>query len=328
MPDTSDNLDEWKETRSVLARFDENLHDVRKYGFTFLAALFTIDSLQTLLSDTISDPVRLGMILITITFIVTLWILDLDYQKYQQAAAIRAKILETMLNFELSETISYKYKREKMFHWILYLYLAFVFIAVIIGFIIISAAAYILLMIGFALVGAAAILYLSSHLTINLFHADDQYDGTFRQEYVQRYNTLPKEDWILDKVSCKKGDLVKITFTNLNDDGFIEFDENTCPFEVWPEGEKGIDKPTFQAPMANIDVPQSGNYSWLWDTTCCTPNKVYRIWPRGWSEPLKRSVAVYANKPDQSGNGHAKEESLHLPVSEETGTEISPAPGS
>ena len=35
-PTYGNAIDEWKETRAVMARFDENLHDLRKYGFSFV----------------------------------------------------------------------------------------------------------------------------------------------------------------------------------------------------------------------------------------------------------------------------------------------------
>ncbi len=64
-------LDEWKESRAILAIFDENLHDIRKYGFTFLAGLLTIDILQKLVTNPNSN-VGIGLISITIVLILTL----------------------------------------------------------------------------------------------------------------------------------------------------------------------------------------------------------------------------------------------------------------
>jgi hypothetical protein len=46
-----------------------------------------------------------------------------------------------------------------------------------------------------------------------------------------------------------------------------------------------------------VSIPSYGNHSWLWDTKKTEPDKIYRVWPRKWGVPMKRSIVVYRRKP-------------------------------
>jgi hypothetical protein len=270
-------LEEWKETRGILSRFDGNLHDLRKYGFTFLAALFTIDALQKLVSNNITDYVRLGLIGITIAFIITLRFLDHNYQQFQNAASIRARILERMLNIEVTETISERYKKEKIYNWNLGVYIGFVIIALLIGFIILPLGIYWLGPFVFACIGIGFLLFIkySKDLNVNLHH----------------HGTELKEDWIIDKVSCKQGEKVRITITNLDEKNELIILSGKPVCDIRDE-ENTVSYP--QLSENGISIPPDGNYSWLWDTGNVTPDTIYRIFPRGWGgEPMRRSIVVY-----------------------------------
>jgi len=270
-------LEEWKEARGILSRFDENLHDLRKYGFTFLAALFTIDALQKLVSKDITDNIRLGLIAITIAFIVTLRLLDHDYQQFQSAASIRARILERMLNIEVTETISEKYKRDKLYNWNLGVYIGFVIIALFIGLMILPYGMYWLVASGFAFVGIVLIFIIkySKNLKVNLHH----------------HGTELKEDWTIDRVSCKQGEKVRITITNLDEKNELIIPSGKIVCDIRNE-ENTVSHPQLSA--NGISIPPGGNYSWLWDTSNVAPDTIYRIVPRDWGDPIRRSIVVYA----------------------------------
>ena len=268
-PSYGNSLDEWKEARAVLARFDENLHDLRKYGFIFLAALLAADSVQALLK--LEENTRFALILITIAFIVTLRLLDHNYQRFQNAASIRARILETILNIELTETISERYKRNRLYWYIFSVYVGFVLIAGGLGAAILSAGYWFWLIVATG-IGIGLILAFSLTLTVTLQHRKD----------------LPEEDWIFDRVSCKQGEKVRITITSLGEKN-VNFKRGHVVCEIKDEEGNLID--TVEA-KSEVSIPSYGNHSWLWDTKKTEPDKIYRVWPRGWGAPMKRSILV------------------------------------
>ncbi len=308
MPSSQNALDEWKEARAILSRFDGNLHELRKYGFTILAALMTLDALQKL-SD-IDVIVKIGLIGLTMAVLVTLRLLEEDYKKFQQAAALRAKILETtVLNIELTEMISVKYQKEKINSLITDLYLAFAFITLLIGMIIIPFGVYWGALFIVAGVGFYLVFKIPDYLPL-VFERSDLYKkpeavaasgGTNPQPCKE---VLPKEDWTIDKMSCVSGDKVKITFTNLDDAATtvnqnIVLDErykeeHPYAFFIRKEEDGTAGKPVyFEKKNTTINVPSFGNCSWIWDTKGVQENTIYRVWPRGWTVPLKRSIVVY-----------------------------------
>jgi hypothetical protein len=263
-------LDEWKEARGVLARFDGNLNDLRKYGFTFLAALLAADSVQALLK--IEENTRFALIVITIAFIVSLRLLDHNYQQFEYATSIRARILETILNIELTETISERYRRDRLNWYVLSVYVAFVIMAGGLGVSILSAGYQVWVIVAVA-VGIGLISTLSLTLKVNLLtHGMD----------------LPEEDWIIDRVSCEQGEKVRITVTSLGENS-VNFKSGHVVFEI--RGEEGDLVDTVEA-NSDVSIPSYGNHSWLWDTKKTEPDKIYRVWPRGWTVPMKRSILV------------------------------------
>ncbi len=324
MSDLSDTiLEEWKETRSVLGRFDGYLDELRKYGFSFLAGLFTVDAIgKYLLMEPKYNYVKFGLIVITITFIVTLRLLDQNYMQFQNAASIRARILERLLNIEITGTISNRYNRVKLHYWILGLYFVFVGIAALIGCIILPQEYWPLVIIA-AIIGGLVILLLK-YLAVDLLHPVNHYIQDFSKDYQQKLKKrigskenfdgelppLPKEDWIIDRITCKIGENVRIIVTNLDNEYpiFIEGGSGQPVFIILEEG-KDRDTPIADAVCVEtvkdegILIPKNGNYSWLWKTGewrdgCkeCKPNTVYRIWPRGWDAPLHRSIII--NQPE------------------------------
>ena len=274
-PSSGNALEEWKEARGVLARFDGNLNDLRKYGFIFLAALLAADSVQALLK--LEENTRFALIVITIAFIVTLRLLDHNYQQFQNAASIRARILETILNIELTETISDRYKRNRLDGYILSVYVGFVLMAGGLGAAILSAGYWFWLIVATVL-GIGLISAFSLTLTVNLLtHGKD----------------LPEEDWIIDRVSCEQGEKVRITITSLGEKN-VNFKSRHVVCEIKDEEGNLVD--TVEA-KSEVSIPSYGNHSWLWDTNKTEPDKIYRVWPRGWGAPMKRSILVYGRKP-------------------------------
>src|SRR5665647_912401 len=133
-------LDEWKEARSTISRFDENLDGLRKYGYTVVAGLLAVDTIQSYIK--FENPTKSGLIVITIAFIVSLHMLDVYYQRIIEAASIRAKIIEsTVLNIELDNLISDIFELGKLSNYIRYIYTGFIVVAVLIGVVVVITAA-------------------------------------------------------------------------------------------------------------------------------------------------------------------------------------------
>jgi hypothetical protein len=284
---SNDNhLEEWKEARGIIGRFDEYIHDIRKYGFTFLAGLIAADALQKLVQDT---KIAFGLLTLTIVFIVALRLFEEIYSKYLRAASIRAKILETtFLDLEVTEFISYKYKREKVSPLILYLYLTIILLVIIIGIIVLPISFYLGLFIAIALAGGIIVNYIPDFIPFTMDHP--QINDLSHIEY----------DWSVDRVYCSVGDRVKITLVNLSGDNFLNF-KASSPFKIFKEGHKQGDKVVWDPGEIETIIAPDGNYSWLWDTSNCPAGTIYRIWPSGWIKPLKRSIVV-TDKPATPNN--------------------------
>ncbi|WP_269850851.1 cupredoxin domain-containing protein [Methanosarcina horonobensis] len=254
-------FDEWKEARSVISRFDGYLDGLRRYGFVFIATLLAANSIQIYFN--FNNFTKLFLSLITIVFIVSLYLLDTYYRRIIEAASIRARILETvvLLDIELNDIISDKFEEGKLQGYIKKIYNGFIVIAMIIGAVVIiadhgtpsstlvnsstqsttqvnssalsttfgssstltttsviqdassiSLVTYILLLLLAGASGVYIINYLSDKLAL-------------------KYPRGRKEDWIIDNFSCKQGDKVRITVTNL-DKTEIKFNVNEVVCEI------------------------------------------------------------------------------------------------
>ncbi|MDD1730411.1 MAG: hypothetical protein LUQ50_15255 [Methanospirillum sp.] len=301
-------LDEWKEIRTIIGRYEGNLLQIRTYGFAFLAALFTVNSLQILVTTISNEYVRFGLIVLTIVFIVALWLLDLDYRKLEEAAIIRARILETMLNIEITDTITGKYERHKLYDYEKLVYSSFIIIAGILGIIIVPPGILDILIIIISIGGILAVKNLPDILALNISkHNKDatnsNSDFISLKESLKMFFKLfslkkikyPEndftEDWVIDKVECKKGETIKISCINLSSEKPIKF-KNIPPFSIWVEGES---KYEFLPTESNICIdPKFGIHTWLVDTDKFKQHKdtIYRIYPRGWKKPLRRFLVM------------------------------------
>ena len=309
---TGNALDEWKETRAVLARFDENHHDLRKYGFVFLAALLTADSIQAYLGLPLFT--RFVLLIITIAFIVGLRILDHNYQNFKEAATIRSRILEVSLNIELSETIDVHYRNEKWGKYIDNLYNAFLVITILLGVAILFPQVssfsltitfvrdflvssefyvfliYLLLLLIAAIVGIRLMKQFSNDVCVNYARQD--------------YDNHDFNDWTIERASCKQGEKIKISVMNLRpiDTKAKEKEEDVIlqgeiAFRIInDEGKEVHIEPT----KTVISLRNYGTYSWLWDTKGVEPNKIYRVLPIKRTVPLSRSIVVYEKDNPQS----------------------------
>lgn len=129
----ANRLEEWKHARDTIKDFDDRIHDLRKYGFSVITTLLTITGfLSTAGVDPITEPARVAVIAAIMLLIVALRYMERNYQMFQRAISDRARILENLLNLELTGKIVAWYKRGKLWYADL-VYLFFALAAFFVG---------------------------------------------------------------------------------------------------------------------------------------------------------------------------------------------------
>lgn len=269
-----DHLEEWKVARDALKEFDTRLHDLSKFGFSFLTALLAAESIlvpRTLAEgpnpDALPGFVRFCILMVTLIFIVTIGLIERNYQLFLKAINQRAVVLERILNFELSETITFRYKvgRGRFFRY--FVYFAYVAVIVMLG--------YAILMPEDPLLFLA--LFVSSALATALIIGVLEFSNL-----VYRHG---KVDWSLGRIQCHKHDFVTITITNLSParrrwwNGGWFGEELRLPkgtlFKV-----KSLDGPVVYEHKLEtpITVKPEGTYSGVWKTGD-SPYGMYQVFP-------------------------------------------------
>ncbi len=243
-------LEEWQEARAVLARFDDNLHDLRKYGFSFVTGLLTADTLlgqaAANANVVVSDYVKLAVFVVTLGLICTLRLLDKHYRRFQEAAAVRARILENRLNLDLSGTIAYFYDITASWRYVHYVYVGFVLLTGILGLAVLWPDAW-------ALGGLAIAVVVALGFVLGI-HV---WKGRVRAT-----------DWSVDKKVAFAGDSIRITLTNLAEVPF-KIPANYVAWAIYGMG-KEEDTSFGTAPVRGEDLflkRQLETYDWLWDVS-------------------------------------------------------------
>jgi hypothetical protein len=278
-PSTKNDLavKEWQTARDVLQKFDDRIADLRKYGFSFVTALLTAQSLLVplVVKDTgvtgVPDMVKFGVIAVTLLLVVTLRLLEKNYQLFQAAAAVRALILERRLNLELTETISQRYKDDHVALSVIGVYIGFaVGVGAVGGFILLPnyvLITYLIVLTALMIVALCGINYFGLHYA----HGE--------------------EDWTVDPLECKKGEFVRITLTNLQEDEKkkISLSKGGLVCQITSEDGSLVD-----SILSDTDISISGqdSYSWLWNTGTVPKSGLYRVVPRNWETHLRRKIMV------------------------------------
>lgn len=201
----------------------------------------------------------------------------------QKAAVQRALIIERHLNLELTELIRYQYKLNKgwVFKYILYIIFILgtgLFALFILEFDLsqfftnpfyISKNSYL-----------KSVIFLLIFSLIALFLIFHFYKYKPREDY---------EDWTVDTVECKVGDMIGITLTNLNEKdsikcgcmGKIKGQDFKEPYEV---------KETMELVLHNNIGPEN-NFTWFINTKDWEEG-VYQIRPKNRIYPLQRKIRV------------------------------------
>lgn len=243
-------MDEWKEARSVLARYDTNLHDLRKYGFGFVTALLAANGL---LSQGGTSVVPLGVkaaiLVATMGLIVALKLLDTHYRLFQKAASIRGRILEDRLNLDITNDISFFYGLEAWWWYVQVLYYAFVGLTFVLG---------------------LAILWGNALLIIGMLVA--ALVSCWLIWFINREKPTALEDWSVDNKIVSQGTPVRITYTNLNSG---DRGDHPGKLRLWwnVKREAAMTEAAFVKEESPVEVQLRyfENYDWLWETKEVNP---------------------------------------------------------
>ena len=225
-PNTT-HFKEWEKARDILKEFDDRLHDLRKFGFSFLTALLTGSTIlfESWLAAGPGDEgtplpefVKLAILVITMGLLVVLYLNDRNYRVFQRAAATRATVLERKLNLELTEVIAQRYQNERVGVFAFLLYAAFTIGVFILGLVALSQVTNIVLLsIAFS-ISIAAIVLLDRSIV----------------KFKYPYGAI---DWTLDRLQLNPGDKLHITLTNLSKSE-ITYPKDSVLWKIAKDGEK------------------------------------------------------------------------------------------
>ena len=188
-------LEEWKQARDVLKSFDDKLHDLRKYGFSFLTALFTAEAI-IIPKNAMPDLIKFVVFSITFLLISALHLLDKNYVAFQEAAATRAKVLERMLNLELTDIISIRYKTDGISRHELLIYF-FLILGVC--------------LLGWSVIGTKLLF----KILLTIF-ACLAYGYILWQSKISKFYKEYPDDWMISPLECRTNESITIMVTNLN----------------------------------------------------------------------------------------------------------------
>jgi hypothetical protein len=272
-------LKEWEVTRNVINEFDDRIHDLRKYGFSFITALLAAESLlipgyikSGLNQPFIPDSIKLAVMIVTLLMIVTLRVMERNYQLFIKCASQRARIIERSLNFELTEIITSRHRRKKIKKYENYIYICFAAGVGILGSIMLFPNYFtIVSMILSTVVAGIFILYIKSF--------DIEYDSDKPNDWT---------DWTIDQLECKRGDTIRITLTNLNKEKSLLLQSGEIAWEIKTQDGSLIHQEKI---AKNIFIFKDGNYTWSWNTHD-VEGGIFEVFPYRWNRPLRRKIII------------------------------------
>jgi hypothetical protein len=261
-------LKEWEASREVIRLFDDRLHDLRKYGFSFITAFLTattilfekwiVEPSAGFQGEVFPEPIKATILGVTLLLIFVLYILDRNYLVLQRAAATRASILEKILNIELSDVITQRHRKNGVRYLMTSVYLFFILAVCLLGNAVLPTTSTYLY--AFAIGLAIIVVVLSFDFVVMRY----------------RYGMI---DWMLDKLECKQGDEVRIIMTNLTNG---DFPKKGCPIssteKMWKLVKEDDSKHTvlkFGTALEGLEIGPAQNYMWILDTTLSKDEKKY-----------------------------------------------------
>ena len=232
-----------------------------------------------------SDGVKFAILFVNILLIVGLTIIDRNFTVIQKAANTRAAVLERIMNLELSEIITQRYRSAGLSGFATGLYSLFIVAVMFLsGFVLQTNGIY------FALIIASGIIAIV--ILIGLRH------------YIKVSYPYGKIDWTIDRLQCTQKDKIGITLTNLDEKELsFEASENSpiILWEVREEGKKGSTYAGRGEIKENLSISPGDSYTWLWKTN---NNGIYRVYRRTLTDskllPLKRKIRVQEKTADEA----------------------------
>ena len=129
--------DEWQAARDVLADCDDHLHDLRKYGFSFITGLLSVEALFYVGQGSWKLAALVG----TLFLIVPLDFVDRNYRILQEAASLRAQIIERRTRMNLTQTIERMFVDAHVRFIFETVYIIFIFATLLVGWMVFGTAA-------------------------------------------------------------------------------------------------------------------------------------------------------------------------------------------
>lgn len=310
------HMKEWEIARGVLEFFDDKLHDLRKYGFSFVTALLTAEGvLETSEGASASAGIKFAVFFVTLILILALHLIDRNYVVFQRAATTRALVLERKLNIELSDIITDRYRIEQVNGCVAAVYILFTFGVLVLGYYSLGMH-YVYSVILWVIAIWATILTLQLNVSYRwsspkkgrLESALNQVLKGLRKLLRITGRDERKEDWTISPLECsKKHGTVKITLTNLaepDEDSAIEllgdhgkgkivpkpirFSKDQLLWKITNEesGKVSVSR------TANEDIRVYDSRTWILKGEDFGEPGVYQLWPSDWPVPLYRRIII------------------------------------
>lgn len=302
--ENANQMTEWEKIRELFKDYDDRLHELRKYGFSFVTALLTVGVFATkAITSAITgsaaegtanatvaaqastnggaDPnlFNLGLFIVTLMLILALHFFDKNYRVFQEAALTRAKVIERKLNLELSETISGRYGRDRILHRVLYVYLLLIVGVGVLG--------------GCILYPEWTLIYWLSGCVIFVLGVVI-FQNTLSVMFKKDKNIFLKEDWTISPLEFTTTDEFRVTLNNLGISP-ISVGKNELIWKII--NDKGVPVYTEYADIES-EFLMIDNHVWIikpedFKNGGLKPG-IYRLVPRGWKEvPLPISIIVH-----------------------------------
>ena len=270
------HLKEWEVARDTLKAFDERVHDIRKYGFSFLTALLTAEAFlipgpvaESVKEAYVPNLIKLCVLAVTLVLIVAIRIMERNYELFIKAIVQRASILERTLNIELTDTISHRHKKQKAASYNEMLYVAFVVAVLALGLAILwQDPLFVLLLAISCFVAAFVTTYVIGGLSL--------------------YCPPKWVDWSLDRNQCQEDESVVITLTNLCSEPVtlakgVLFKAKTVD---------GLESHSYSCPLNDeVVIRPEGSYVYVWTTKGVSPG-TYQVFPESRDQALRRTITV------------------------------------
>ena len=271
--------DEWQTARDLISSFDDRLTDLRKTGFGFVSALLTAQALLTSGvtngGGSVPDLVKIGVIWVTFFLIGALRLTEKNYRFFQQAASLRAKILERHLNLELTETISKKYDQQGMWNYFNDLYYLLVFAAGVLGIAVILPNIF--------LVAAQIVVTLIAFFAVRMI-------GGLNRTVLTRDGDW-NGDWTFSPSQCEPNQPVRITLTNL-DNISLPYAKGELAWQIVRQDLSIVDGACGFFATDGV-LEHEDNYDWVWHIPKKPDSDLYLIQPSWWNGlTLRRKIMV------------------------------------